>query len=114
MGEEGLGEIGGFNKKGSGGLQSGGNVLQGSDTGSTPIWLRKLGTFGGNRENGGGETHQVYEAYHGEAGDADCRQDVGDSQGGSSLGSGRNPIDHDIHWKKTRYSVTVGGDAVKF
>ena len=40
--------------------------------------------------------------------------DVGDSQGGSSMESGGNPVRNDIDQKKTGYGGTVGGTAANF
>ena len=38
-GTEGMGEIVEYSKKGMGGPQSGGNVLQGGDTGGATVWI---------------------------------------------------------------------------
>ena len=59
---EGLGKVGEIAKKGWGRPQSGVNDIQGSDTGSTPLCLRDLDTFGDNEEDSGGDTHQVSES----------------------------------------------------
>ena len=114
MGVEGLVDIGGFDKNGRGGTQSGINVLQGDDTGGTPLWLGELGAFGGDGENGGGDTQWVSEAYHGEAGVKEGRRDMGDAQDGSSAGRGGKPVDNNLHSKKTGYGGTVGGAAANF
>ena len=113
-GEEGLGEVGEVAKKGRGGLKSGRNDLKGGDTGGTTIWLGVLGTFAGNGEDGGGDTHCVYEKNHGEAGLAEVRWDVGDYQGRSSTVSGGIPVGNDLHRKKTGDGGTVGGTAADF
>ena len=56
-----MGEIGGDAKMGRGGSQSGGNVLQGDDTGGTTICLGYLVPINGNGEDGGGDVHWIYE-----------------------------------------------------
>ena len=66
-GAEDLWEVGEVDKKIKGGTQSGGNDIQGGDTGGTPLWLGYLGTFRGDRDDGGGDTHGVSEEDHGEA-----------------------------------------------
>ena len=43
--EEGLEEVEEDIRKGRGGLQSGGNVLQGGDIGSSTFWIGYLGTL---------------------------------------------------------------------
>ena len=48
-----------------GGSQSGGNVLQGGDTGGNPLWILYLVTFIVDGEDHGGDTHEVSEANHG-------------------------------------------------
>ena len=88
LGEEGLGEVGEVDKKGIGIPQSGGNILQGGDTGGTTLWIGDLGNFGGDGEDGGGDSHRVSKAYHGEAGAGERIWDVGDSQGGSIVRNG--------------------------
>ena len=65
---EGLGEVREFSNKGRGGTQSVINVVQGGDTGGNPFWFGDLGDFGGNGEDGVGNTHRVSEADHREAG----------------------------------------------
>ena len=57
---EGLGEVGEFDRKGRGRPKSGGNVLQGGDTGGNPLWIIDLGTFGGNGEDSEGATHRGF------------------------------------------------------
>ena len=94
---EGLREVGEVDNKGRSGPQSGRNFLQGGATGGNPLWIGDLGTFGGYGEYGGGDTCQVSEADHGEAGAAELRQGVGDSQGGISVGIGRNLVGNDLH-----------------
>ena len=42
------------------------------------------------------------------------RTDVGDYQVRSSVGSGRNPVGNDLHWKKTVDGGTVGGTVADF
>ena len=93
---EGLGEVGEVSKKGKVIPQSEGNVIQGGDTGSNPLWLRDLGTFDGDGEDSGGDTHRVSEEVYGEAGAAECRRDVGNFQDRSSKGSGRKPVGNDL------------------
>ena len=113
-GAEGLGEVGGVANKGRGGPQSGGNILQGGNTGGTPIWPEYLVTVGGNGEDGVWDSHWVSETNHGEAGTAEVIWYVGYSQGGNSAGSGGNPVGNDLHWNNTGGSGTVGGAAAGF
>ena len=105
-GVEGLGEIGEDVTKRRGGLQSGGNVLQGGGTGGALIRLRVLGPVGGNRENDGRDTHRVSVKNHGEAGAVEGGQDVVYTIGRGSAGSGNN-----LHQAKTGDGGTVGGTA---
>ena len=76
---EGLGEVGGVAKKGRGVPQSGVNILQGGDTGGNTLCIGYLGNFSGDGEDGGGVTHRVSEADHGEAGADKVRPDMGDA-----------------------------------
>ena len=85
----GLGEVGDTFMMGRGGPQGVGNVLQGSGTSDTTFWILYLRTFGRNREEGIGNTQYVYWTDHGEASVTNTRQDMGDSQGGSSAGDYR-------------------------
>ena len=55
-----LGEVEGAAEAGRGGSQDGGNVLQCSGTGGTNFLIIGLGTFGTDREEGGGHTHGFY------------------------------------------------------
>ena len=74
-------------KNGRGGPQDGENFLQGGGTGGTTFWLRDLGNFGSDGEEGGGHTHGFSEADNKEAGAAEGRREVSESQGGSSAGT---------------------------
>ena len=65
-------------------------LYRGGGTGGTTFWLGDLGTLGGNREEGRGHTHGVFETYYGKSSVADSRQDMGDVQGGSSVAIGGN------------------------
>ena len=56
---EGIWEVGVVYKK---------TILQGSETGATPLWKGDLGTLCRNGEEGRGHTHGVSETNHGEAG----------------------------------------------
>ena len=69
-----------FTKKRRGGPQSGGHVIQGSDTDSTPMCIRGFGPIDGDGKDGGGTNHR-------KAGAAEGGRDVGYSKGGSSAGS---------------------------
>ena len=111
---EGMGAVGEVAKKLRGGTQSGENVIQGNETGGNPLWLIDLVTFGGDGEDGGGDTHRVSEADYREAGVVKGRWDVGESQCRSSAGSGGNKVGDDLNRKKTRDSGTVGGSAADY
>ena len=64
-------EVGGVDNKGRDRPQSVINFLHGGDTGSNPLFIGALETFGGDGENGGGDSHQVSEEYHREGGAAE-------------------------------------------
>ena len=70
--------------------------------------------FGGDEEDGRGDTHRVHEAYHGEEDTAEGRQDVGDSQGVISAGSSANPVVNGLHHNKTGDGGRMGGTADNF
>ena len=82
---------------GRGGPQGVRMFLQGSGTSGTTFWLGDLGNFGGNGEEGRGHTKKVSETDHEEASAINRRWDIGDAQGGSSTGSGRNSVGDDLH-----------------
>ena len=108
---EGLGDVGGVSKKGRGGPHSGGNFLQGSDTGGTFICLRYLGPIGGDIEDCGGESRRFYETNHREENILEGIWDVGYSQGGSNVGSDGDPVNNDLHGNNTGDGGTVCGAA---
>ena len=107
-GMEGVGKIGEYAKKGRGGPQSGGNVLQGGDTGGATFWLGELGTIGDNRYNGGRDSLQVSETNE----RAEGGLDIVYSSGGVIAGSSVNSVEYSLHQKKTGDSSTVGGAVV--
>ena len=113
-GAEGLEEVGEVDKKGRRGPQSGDDGLQGGDICSTPIWLRDLGNFHGDGEHCEGDAHQFSKTNHGKVGIVEVKWDVGDSQGESSVGSGGNPVENELHWKKTGGGGIVGGALANF
>ena len=82
--------------------------------GSTPLWLGDLSNFGGDGEEYGADTQLAYEADHEEVGAAEGRRDVGDTKDGSSVGSSRNAVVNDLHWKNTRDSGTLDGAVASF
>ena len=73
-----------------------------------------MGNFGGNEEGGVEDTHWIYEEYYGEAGTAEGRQDVGDSQCRNISVGGMNPVRNDLHWNKSGEGGIVGGAASNF
>ena len=75
---------------------------------------RILGYFGSDGEYTREDTHEFYEAYHGEAGTVEVRRYVGEYQGGSSAVSGRNPVSDNLHRDNTGGSGTVGGSVAHF
>ena len=109
-----MGKVEEVSTEGMGGTQIGGNVLQGGDTGGVPIWLRDLGTICGDGEDSGGDTHRFSELNHREAGRVEGRLDVGEYQGGRSLGSSSNLVDNELHQKNTGDGDTVGGAVADF
>ena len=94
---------------GRGGYQGGRNVLQGGGTGGSNIWLRELGTFGGNVEKCRGHTQGFSEENHGEASVAENIRDMVDTQGGISAGRGGNSVGDELYRKMTGNCGTVGG-----
>ena len=73
-----------------------------------------MGTFGSNGEEVGGHTYRFYEADNRKSGAAEGIQEVGDYQGGSSVGNGGNSVINDLHRDTTGYGVTVGDAAADF
>ena len=73
-----------------------------------------MGNFGGDGEDGGGDTHWVSESDHGETGEAEIRRDMGDYQGASSARSGGNQVGYELHRNKTWDGGTVGGAGADF
>ena len=65
---------------GRGRTQGVGNVLQGGDAGNSTVWVRDVGPFGGNGEEGGKDSHSVPLTDHGEGSAAVRGQDIGDTQ----------------------------------
>ena len=97
MHEDGLGEVEETITTGRGGPQGVRKVLPGRGTSGTNFGLRDLGTFSGNGEECTGHIHGVSEIDYGEAIATDSRRNMGDDQGGSSVGSGRNSVVDDLH-----------------
>ena len=62
----------------------------------------------------GGNIDECSEANQGELGAEEGRQDVGDSQGGSTAVSGSKSVGDDLHRETTGDSGTVGGAAEMF
>ena len=60
-----------------------------------------MGTSGGNGSEGRRNTHVFSLTYHGEMNAADILQDMGDGQGGSIAGRGRNAVCDDLHRETT-------------
>ena len=86
-----------------------GNVLQVVGPINITVWFGDVGTFGGNGEEGRKGTYRLPQADHREASAEDSRWDVGDSQGGSSTGSGRNEVGDDLYRDTAGNCDTVGG-----
>ena len=90
-------------------IQVGGNFLQDSGPSDINLWFGDVGPFGGNVEEGRRGTHRFPHTDHGEASAADRRREVGDAQGVSSAGSGRNAVGNDLYRETTGNRGTVGG-----
>ena len=95
---EGMGEIGEDSKKVRGGPQSGGNFIQGGDTGGATIWLRDLGPIGCNVYNCERDTHWVSKKNHGKAGAAEVGRGVVYSRGRRSSISGGKSVGYNLYW----------------
>ena len=65
--------------------------------------------FGGNREEGRMGTHGISQTYHGDVSASDIRRDMGDSRGGSSVGSSGNKVGDDLYKDMAGKSGTMGG-----
>ena len=98
-------------KKGSGGLQSGVNVIQSGGTCAALIWIGLLGPVVGNGENSGRYTHQISKKNHRKMGVEEGRRCGGYTKGGVSEVSGWNPVRNNLHLMKTGGSGTMGGAA---
>ena len=95
QGRSGGGWVQCYNEKGR--TQGVSNVLQGGITSDINIWFRDLGPFGGNGKEGRRSTHIFSQTDHKEASAEDSRQDMGDAQGGSSVGRGGNIFGNDLY-----------------
>ena len=61
-----------------------------------------------------GHIHGFYEAYHRDAVALEGRREVGESQGGSSAGSGGNSVGDELHRETTGEGGTLGDTAANF
>ena len=91
-----MGDTGETAPTGRGRTQGGENVLQGGGPSNITVWFEDVGPFGGNGEEVRRSTHRVPQKEHGEASEADARQDMGDARGRISAGSGGNAVGDDI------------------
>ena len=74
-----MGETGDTALTGRSTTQGGVNVLQGSGPSNITVWFEDVGPFGGNGEEVRRSTQRVPQKEHGEASEADARQDMGDA-----------------------------------
>ena len=119
-GAEGMEDIGEDYMKGMGGPQSGGNVIQGDETGGASICMVYLVTIGGNAKNSVRDTHWVSETNHRKVGVAEgVWYVVHTSSRGSARTSG-NTVGNSIHleedkgwwhsgWHCNQYSMYAQG-----
>ena len=70
-----------------------------------------MGNFGCNGAEDRGDTHGFSSTYHGEAGTTVARRDMGDAQGGSSAGIGRNSVGDELHRETVGNRSTLGSVA---
>ena len=103
------GEVREYSKKGRGEPQSGRNILQGGDTGGDTICIGDLVPIGGNGKNGGRDSHHISKTNHGKAGVLEGVRDMVYYSDRGSAGSGGNEVGHNLHRKKKREGVPVGG-----
>ena len=83
--------------------------LQGGSTGDSIVWIRDVGLFVVNGEEGRGDTHGVPATDHGEASEEIRRRDMGDSRGGRRTRGSRKPVGEDLHIEMTGNCGAVGG-----
>ena len=105
----GLGETGDTALTGRGRTQGVGNVLHGGGAGNPNVRVGDVGPFGGNRKEGGRDTHWVPSEYHEEVSAAGRIRDVGDARGGRSTVGIRNAVGDDLHRDTAGKRGTVGG-----
>ena len=106
----GLGETGDTALTGGGITQGVGKFLQGGGAGDSIIWVRDVGLFGVNGEDGRGDTHRVPATDHGEDSEDIRSRNMGDAGGGSRKRVGGNLVDEDLHIATVGNHGAVGGD----
>ena len=99
MHKVGLGDTGGTAPTVRGRTQGGGNILQVGGLSNITVWFGDVGPFGNNGEEGRIGTHRLPQTDHVEVSAANSRWDVGDAQGRSITGSGRNCWEKSINRK---------------
>ena len=109
-----MGETGDTALAGMGRPQGGENVLQGGGVVNPIVWVRDVGPFGGNAEEGGRDSHWVPLTYNGEASVAVRRQDMGYAWGGNNVGGSGNAVGDDLHRETADNCGTVGGATPTF
>ena len=85
-----------------------GNFLQGGGTGDSIVWVRDVGPFGVNGEEGRGDTHGVPATDYGEAIKAITRQEMGDAGDGRRTRGSRNTVGKDLHRETAGNRGAVG------
>ena len=105
----GLGDTGDTAPTGRGRTQGVGNFLQGGGSENSTVWVGDVGPFGGNGEEGGGDTHLVPSEGHWESSEAVKRRDIWDARGGKRTGDSGNPFGEDLHRETAGNHGSVGG-----
>ena len=85
------------------------NFLQGGGAGNSTVWVRDMGPFEGNVEEGRRDTHGVPATDHGEASEVVKRRDMGDTGGGRRIKGSRNAVGKDLHIDTAGNCGSLGG-----
>ena len=93
-----------------GGISQGiGKFLQGGGAGDYIVWVRDVGPFGVNGEEGRSDTHGVPSTSHRETSEVVKRQGMGDVGGGRRMGGSGNAVGKDLYRETAGNCGSVGG-----
>ena len=105
----GLGETGDTVLTGWGRTQVARKFLQGGSTGDSIVWIRDVGLFVVNGEEGRGDTHGVPATDHWKVVKVIRRWGMGDTRGGRRTRGSRNQVGEDLHRYTAGNRGAVGG-----